>query len=153
MPGLGLLLVLGAALAGCGGQGAVRSPDPGALPLVGGTRVVAQVKQCDTGANAYCAIEVVVLAPSLSTSGELVAIERRVLLEHGWTRAHPDTGEEMAADSPGEKIHLNYATAYGDLLGIDLGWIHRTTAIEMALSKAMFARVPAMSLMMELGST
>jgi hypothetical protein len=148
-----LLLVLGTVLAGCGGQGATRSPQASALPLVAGSQVVTQVKQCDSGANAYCAVEMVVTAPRLSTSAELVRLERKALYAHGWTWAHADTGDEQAADSPGEKIHLSYSTAYGDLKGIDLGWIHRSGAIELALSRAMFGRVPTMSLMMELGPT
>lgn len=150
---MGLLLVLATVLACCGGQGATRSPQASALPLVTGSHVVTQVGQCDSGANAYCAVEMVVTAPGLSTSGELVRLERQTLYAHGWTWAHADTGDELAADSPGQKIHLSYSTAYGDLKGLAFGWIHRSGVIELALSRAMFARVPTMSLMMELGPT
>ena len=48
---------------------------------------------------------------------------------------------------------MTYATAYGDLKGIDLGWIKRSRTITLALSRALFDRASAMSVMLEVGSS
>ena len=60
------------------------------------------------------------------------------LLKLGWSGADARHGDEHAADSPGHKLRLTYATAVGDLQGIDLGWIHRPRTIALALSRAIF---------------
>ena len=54
--------------------------------------------------------------------------------------------------SPGDKLRVTYATAYGDLKDIELGWISRAKPISLALSHAIFDRAAAMSVMLEIGS-
>jgi hypothetical protein len=151
--GLLLLPVLIAGLSACGSSGNDRSPDLARLPLVGGARVVAKATQCDGGANAYCALELVVVDPRFVSSEDLVKQEGDHLLAAGWTRINGDTGDESAAQSPGHKLRVTYATASGDLKGIDLGWIQRSRPIALALSRSLFDRVSAMSVMLELGSS
>ena len=145
------LAALIATLSGCGQGGGHRPPDVARLPLVGGARVVAQTKRCDRGANAYCAVELVVIARRYPTSADLVKGEGLYLGKLGWTSANGDIGEEKAAESPGHQLRLTYATAYGDLKGIDLGWIKRPRPIALALADTLFARASAMSLMLEAG--
>jgi hypothetical protein len=146
--GLAAAVVLG----GCGGNGGTRSPNLGGLPLASGSRVVAQARQCDPGSNAYCAIEIVVTSRSYRTSAELVAGERHTLGRRGWSAGSGPNGDEHAADSPGDKLRVTYATAYADLKDIELGWIKRSHAISLALSRTLFDRAAAMSLMLEIGS-
>jgi hypothetical protein len=151
---LGLALVaLGAALAGCGASGTHHGPNLAALPLVDGANVVAQVRQCDHGANAYCAIEMVVTDHRYRTSTALVDREHEQLRRHGWTGGVGDTAEQKAADSPGHKLRVTYATASGDLRGVDLGSIQRSHRITLALSRALFDQAPAMSIMLEVGAS
>ncbi len=140
-------------LAGCGQIGSSRSPGLDQLPLVDGASVVAQVKQCDKGANAFCAVEAVVVGKGFRSSGELVASEHKHLRKVGWTSMAGDNGDERAAESPGHKLRLTYATAGNDLIGWDLGWIKRSMPIVQALDRQMFDRVPAMSIMLEAGPT
>jgi hypothetical protein len=140
------------ALAGCGQDGSSsRSLSLGQVPLVGGASVIASVKECDKGANAFCAIEAVVVDRSSTSSGALVIGERDRLRTLGWTGAAGDDGNERAADSPGHKLRLTYSTAAGDLTAIDLGWIMRPRAIALTLAHTLFARTPAMSIMLETG--
>ena len=143
-------LALGIAVAGCG-SGAHRVPSLAQLPLVNGATIVEHLRQCDPGTNAYCAIELVVVDRLYPSSTALVLQEKRMLKRSGWTRAGPDTSEEHAADSPGRALRVNYATALGDLTGIDLGWIQRPRTITLALTRTMFDRVPAMSVLLESG--
>jgi hypothetical protein len=138
-------------VAGCGGTG-VRTPDLARLPLVPGTRAMEKVRQCDKGSQAYCAIEMVVVAPKLHTSWQLVNAETRLLSRHRWTAEDAINGDERAAQSPGDKLRVTYATAYADLQGIDLGWIQRDHRITEALSDALFHRGATMSVMLEVGS-
>lgn len=147
-----MVALAAAALGGCGGNGADRSPDLGGLPLAPGSRVVARVQQCDPGSNAYCAIELVVESPTYRTSAGLVSGEKHLLAERGWTADHGSNGDEQAAESPGDKLRITYATAYGDLKDIELGWIKRSHRISLALSHALFDRAAAMSVMLEIGS-
>ncbi len=144
-------LALPAAIAGCGQSGS-KAPDLSKLPLVPGASVVTQAKQCDQGANAYCAWELVVADHRFKSSTDLLISEHRQLISAGWSGADGDTGEQHAADSPGHKLRVTYATADGDLKGIDLGWIRRSRAVTLALSKALFDRVPTLSFMLELGA-
>jgi hypothetical protein len=141
------------ALAGCGQSSASRTPDLTMLPLVGGARIVAQVRQCDRGANAFCSYELVVVDPRYKSSTDLLEGEHRHLRDHGWAGAAPDTGEQRAAESPGNKLRVTYATAFGDLKGIDVGWIKRPWPITAALSRAMYNRASAISVMLETGSS
>jgi hypothetical protein len=147
------LAALALALAGCGGIGASRSPTLGQLPLVDGATVVAQTTQCDKGADAFCAVEAVIADKRFRSSGEFVASEHQHLRKLGWTTMAGDNGDERAAESPGHKLRLTYATAGNDLIGWDLGWIKRPTPIVQALDRQLIDRVPAMSIMLEAGPT
>ncbi|MBV9003779.1 MAG: hypothetical protein JO181_03910 [Solirubrobacterales bacterium] len=152
--GLGLaLLVTAAALAGCGQSAKSRTPDVSQLPLVQGATVVTQVRECDKGANAFCAIELVVADRRYKTSDDLLLSEHHQLLSHGWSGAGGDTGNERAADSPGHKLRLTYATATGDLQGVELGQIKRPGKIWIALSHTLLDQVPALSMMLEVGNS
>jgi hypothetical protein len=140
------------ALAGCGGD-SKNVPEVSKLPLVSGAQVVTQARQCDKGANAFCAIELVVVDRRYKDSLALLLGERDLLRSNGWTGANPDTGEQAADDSPGHKLRVTYATAAGDLKGIDLNWIKRARPVTLALSHAMFAQSPTLSMMLEIGAS
>jgi hypothetical protein len=145
----GCVLVLG----GCGSGGAPKKLAVEQLPLVPGARVVTQAHQCDRGNNAFCAIEAVVVDPHASSSGALVESEHRKLHGLGWTTSAGDDGDEVAADSPGHKLRVTYATAVNDLIGLDEKWIKRPWPIWAALTQSMFKGMPAMSVMIEVGPT
>jgi hypothetical protein len=145
-------LAVGLVAAAACGSGTTRAPDVGKLPLVPGAQVVTTARQCDKGANAFCAIELVVVDKQYRDSLALLLGERDVLKSSGWTGASPDTGEQAADDSPGHKLRVTYATAAGDLKGIDLGWIKRSRSVTLALSHMIFAQAPALSMMLELGA-
>jgi hypothetical protein len=140
-------------LAGCGGSGASRGPSLAGVPLASGTRVVAHVRRCDPGASPYCAIQLVAVGPRYGSSQALLVSERKYLQSIGWSTSNADIGIEHGASSPGQKLRLTYATAALDLQAVDLGWIRRSPAIGRALSRTMFARQPALSLMLETGSS
>lgn len=142
-----------AVIAGCGSSGGPHRPNLSQLPLVDGANVVAQVRSCDRGKNAYCAIELVVVDRRYRTSTDLVEDEHTQLRKHGWTGGQGDFSQQKAADSPGHKLRVTYATASGDLRGVDLGTIQRPREITLALSRAMFDQAPAMSVMLEVGAT
>jgi hypothetical protein len=146
---VGVLLTV--ALAGCGGGGA-RTPDVTRLPMVPGVQVSEQIRQCDLGSQAYCAVEMVIVDPHLHTSWDLVNAETRLLSKRRWTFEDASNGDEHAAQSPGDKMRVTWATAYGDLQGIDLGWIQRSHRLTSALAEALFHRGAAMSVMLEVGS-
>jgi hypothetical protein len=142
--------MLAAAIGGCG-TGGKHQPSLAALPLVKGAAIVAHVRHCDRGANAYCAIELVVIDNLYRSSIALVTSEKQTLKKMGWTRTGPDTSDEHAADSPGRELRVTYATALGELTDIDLGWIQRPRTITLALSQSVFSRAPAMAVMLEPG--
>jgi hypothetical protein len=146
---LSLLLILG----GCGSGAATRTPAVGQIPLVPGAQVAAQARECDPGSSTYCAIELVVLDHRYRSSDTLASDERLHLQKLGWSIANGDTGIETAANSPNHGLRVTYATAGDDLQGIDLGWIKRAQPITMALSKSMFDRDAAMSMMLEVGAS
>jgi hypothetical protein len=139
------------ALAGCGQSGSSSSLSLAQLPLVDGASVITQVRQCDRGANAFCAIEAVIVDRRFTSAGAFVTSERRHLRKLGWTQTAGDNGSESAAESRGLKLRVTYATATADLTGIDLGWIKRPRAIALTLSRTLFGQTPAMSLMLEAG--
>jgi len=142
----------GLLLAGCGGgESSSGPPSLASLPLVDGATVLTQTRQCDRGTNSYCAIEAVVIDRSATSSGALVTREFGHLRALGWTGAAGDNGNERAANSPGHKLRVTYSTAQGDLTGIDLGWIKRPWPITWSLSRTVFERIPAMSIMFETG--
>jgi hypothetical protein len=122
------------------------------LPLVDGARVAVSERVCDKGANPYCALELVVLDDRFRTSTQLVEAEHRLLRSRGWTGVGADTGDEHAAQSPGDQVRVTYATAYGDLKGYAYGWVRRSRSVALALSRAMFAQRTAMSVLLEVGS-
>jgi hypothetical protein len=145
--------VLAALLAGCGASKASRTPSVAQVPLVPGATVAKQVRECDTGSNAYCAIVFVVLDHRYRSSDQLTVDEAHHLRKSGWSVANGDTGVESAANSPSHGLRVTYATALNDLRGVDLGWIKRPRTITLALSDAMFDRSAAMSMMLEVGAS
>ena len=140
------------ALIGCGGSGG-GAPDLNKLPLAPGAHISLKVERCDKGANAFCAYELVVTSSTAKNSETLANDENTLLLEKGWTGANADTGEQRAADSPGHKLRVTYATAYSDLQDIDRGWIKRSRTVTLALSRALFHRTTAMSMLLEVGAS
>jgi len=147
---LALTLVLSA----CGGSGSKSQhlPEVAHVPLVRGAHVVARSQQCDPGANAYCAIQLVVLNRNYRTSNDFLLSERHFLHSHGWTGANGDVGPESAADSPGHKLHLTYAAAGDELSSLEFHWIQRPWPIWSALSNSIWDQTPALSLMLEDGN-
>lgn len=141
------------AVSGCGGSSAGRTPDLAGVPLTPGARVLASVRRCDRGANAFCALQLVIADNRFGNSTELLNAERDQLKSLGWTTANADTGDEHAADSPHHNLHLVYATGALDLKGLDLGWIQRAPVIVRTLSATMFDRASTLSLMLETGSS
>jgi hypothetical protein len=150
VPAAGLAaLTLGA----CGQSQAQRTPDVNKLPLVPGAKVALRVQECDTGANAFCAWELLVVAEHYRSSDELVKAEHALLLKSGWSGADADTGDQHAADSPGHKLRITYATPSGDLRDIVLGSVKRSRKLTLALSHVMFVRSAAMSMLLEVGAS
>jgi hypothetical protein len=144
-------LAVAAAVAACGSQSA-RTPSTSRLPLVTGSSVIVNVRECNHGANPYCAQEMVVEGGQYRSPKDLLFAERNYLRSQGWTSATPNTGVELAAESPGHKLRVTYATALQDLKGIDLSWIARPWSVTSALDRAVFDRVPTMSMLLEVGS-
>jgi hypothetical protein len=143
--GAGLVTV---ALAGCGQSQNLGQAD---VPLLSGARVLKQIKRCDQGSNVFCALDMVVADPRYQSAGEFLKHERRYLRRLGWSLQEGEIKQERSAVSPGRKIRIVYATAAGDLLAIDEGWIRRPSPIALALSRTMFDGVPAISLMVAAG--
>lgn len=141
-------------LAACGAPSpAQRTPTVSQVPLVPGSKIVTQVRRCDSGSNAFCAIDFVVSNGKYISSDILARDESHLLRKQGWSLSQGDTGVQSAANSPGHKLRLTYATAAGDLQQIDLGLIIRPWPITYALSSAMFDRVAAMSMRLEVGAS
>jgi hypothetical protein len=113
--------------------------------------VVAQARRCDQGTNVFCALDMVVVAPGFRSAEALMSEQRRRLRKHGWDLQDTEVGQEQSAISPGQKYRLVYATAAGDLLAVDQGWVQRPRPIALALAQTMFDRVPALSLSLEAG--
>ncbi len=147
---LPLLAALGLASCGSGGD---RVPDLAGVPMLGGAQIVVKIRSCDPGANASCAFQLVVVNHRFRTSQAFLDAQRRRLRELGWTGAYAPNGDEHAVDSPGGRLHLIYATPDGDLIGIDFGWIKRRRAIALALSHAIFAHTPTLSMLVQFGSS
>lgn len=139
------------ALAGCG-HGTARSPlHSEQVPLPPGAEIVTQARQCDRGVNAFCALELVVVDPSLRSSGDLVTLENRALRQAGWSDVTGDAGNERGSNSPGQKLHLNYGTALADLVGQGAGWFKRAPGIGLALSRQFLRHIPAIALALQTG--
>jgi len=139
-----------AVVAGCGHTS--RTPTAAHLPLVPGSSVIVKERECNHGANPYCSVEMVVQNSTYQSPRRLLFDERDYLYHHGWRVASPNTGVELAAESPGHKLRVTYATALQDLKGVDLGWIARPASIKYALDRAVFDHVPTMSVLLEVGS-
>jgi hypothetical protein len=137
--------------AGCGQSARSRSPSVDRVPLVPRTRVFAHVTRCDPGANSYCAVQLVVVG-RYGSSDALLKSERKYLQSLGWGLVNAATGDEHAAESPGHRFHIVFATAALDLKDWDLGWIKRSRMIARALSQTMINRQSALSLMLESGA-
>lgn len=150
---LSLVLLALVALAGCGSATPTRPVSLRQLPLVSGAQIISQTRECDTGSNGFCALEAVVVDHSAANSGALTAAEDHLLHRLGWKSSAGDDGDEVAANSPGQKLRVTFATAIDDLIGLDERWITRASSIKMALDRAMFDRTPAMSIMLEVGPT
>ena len=110
------------------------------------------VRQCTGGSNAYCSLELVVLGPRYRSSRALVLAERDSLRAAGWIGASPTTGDQLANESPHNKLRVTYATAFQDLKGADIDWIKRSWPTISALDQTVFNRTVAMSLLLEIGS-
>jgi hypothetical protein len=143
--GVVVLLAVAVTVAGCG-SGAPRHPNLSSVPLVPGGRVVVRANACDDGANPYCALDVVLVDRKFKSAQALVTNERQWLKRSGWIRVSAQTGDELAADSPADRLRVTYSTAALDLKDIDLGWIKRPRAISLALSDAIYDGAPAMSI-------
>jgi hypothetical protein len=150
---LSFVPVLAAGLAACGQSSSSSTPVLSAVPLADGTEVVSHTRRCDRGANAYCAVQLVVVGAHDRSSVHLLNREAGHLKSLGWTVSNGDTGVESASESPGHELRLTYATAAEDLQGVDLGWIRRSPKITRALSRVMFSRDSALSMMLETGSS
>jgi len=151
-PGL-LVVALSVPIVGCGQSAPARSPSVADVPVAPGAQIVSQTRRCDRGARPYCAVQAVVAGGGYDSSGALLKGERAHLDALGWSHSNGDTNLESAADSPGHTLRLQYGTASADLRAIDLGWIQRSPRIAIALSRVMFDRAPAISLMLETGSS
>lgn len=149
--GVAALALAATALGGCGDSGQ-HTPALSRLPLVPGAQITVRERVCDTGANSYCGWEVVVVDTHYRNSDQLFRAEHRHLLGQGWSGADGDIGDEHAADSPGHKLHVTYATPTGDLKGVDLGWIRRSRPVTLALSRAIFNHEPVISMLLEIGA-
>lgn len=147
------LAALGLAAGGCGAGGSSRAVGVDQIPLPPGALITAQVHRCDRGTNAYCSEQVVVEGQGYTSSADLLITERHLLDHLGWSSAAGTDGMEKGEDSPGHELRMIYATAYGDLLGIDSNWVRRAPPIARALSQAMFDRAPALSIMLVRGSS
>jgi hypothetical protein len=114
--------------------------------------VLLKVHACNGGANAFCALQLVVVATGYPNSNALLDRETQLLGRMHWRRANADTGLQRAAYSPRGKLRLTYATAHGELEGIELGWARRRRAIQVALARTLFVNQPALSLLVEEGT-
>ncbi len=139
-------------LVGCGGGNAAKL-SVSQVPLVPGSRIIARVAECDSGANSYCALALVVQNTRYRNSDQLEKAEHNWIHAAGWRGVGGDTGAENSAESPSRKLRMTYATAYGELQSIDLGLIHRPPAIATALARTMFAPAPVISILLESGSS
>ena len=148
-----VLLAAAVPLAGCAEGSAPGRPALSELPRVARTRVLADVRSCDAGSHPYCAREIVLASPHrFIDSGVLKVAERTLLHNSGWHRTEGQTYDEFAAESPGNRLRVTYATAEQDLLAVDERRIQRPAAIVRALSQTLFQRQPALSVLLQAGS-
>jgi hypothetical protein len=148
-----LAVVLAAGLIAACGAGGDRVPALSRLPLARGLRVTTLLRSCNPGANAFCALQFVVVGSGYS-SGVAMRHAETVLLRHrGWHKANAPVGQELAADSPGDKLRVTYATASDELQAVGLGWIKRPRRLTVALAHDIFARRSALAMVLQLGTT
>jgi hypothetical protein len=119
---------------------------------VDGAHVVTSAGRCDQGANPYCTLELVIVDRNYKSARDLVVAERDLLTHRGWTAVAPPTADELADESPGHNLRVTYATAYGDLKGVDLGWVERSLEVRRSLGEQLFAGAPAISALVQSGS-
>jgi hypothetical protein len=150
---LAIVPALIAALAGCGHGGGGRDVSLKQLPLVPGATIISAVKQCDRGANSFCAVNLVIVDRLYHSSTQLLKAEHVWVHAAGWRGVGGDTDDEKAAESPTHNLRVTYATAFGDLKDIDLELIRRPRQVSLALSHAMFNRSSALSILLEAGSS
>jgi hypothetical protein len=148
---LGAAVVV-AALAGCGNSG-THVPDVSKLPLVPGASIELQERVCDSGSNPYCGWEMVVTSTRYRDADEMFSAEHRLLGSRHWSGADAGSDGSHAAESPDGKLRVTYATPYEDLVGTEINGVRRTQQITLALSKAAFDHTPALSILLELGSS
>ncbi len=148
---LALSAAVALGIAACGGAG-TRTPQASGLPLASGAHVVAQQRTCNAGASSFCGIEMVVSGAGYRSSHQLVLAERDLLRSNGWVGASPDTGDEVANESPQNKLRVTYGTAFDELKAVDLGWFQRSWPIVSALDGSLFNDSPAISVLLEIGS-
>ncbi len=139
-------------VAGCGGGGD-RVPSLRRLPLVPGLQAVASQRVCNTGANAYCALELVLRGHGYASSIHLQKAERLLLQRRGWKKVNAPVGQELAADSPSGRLRVTYAAANMELEAVDLGWVKRSRRITLILSREIFDHQPAMAVLLQIGTT
>ena len=117
-----------------------------------GARVSLEKRVCNRGANAFCALDVIVTAPRYRSSIALLQAEHRLLRRHRWTPANAPVGQELGADSPGDKLRVTYATPSQELQAIEFSYIKRPRAITLALSHDLFANASVLSIELQLGT-
>jgi len=139
-----------AALTGCGGGGD-RSPALSGLPLAPHTQVSVQTRSCNRGSNAFCALDFLLVGQGYRSGRDLLRAETRLLRHHHWVKVNAPVGQELAADSPGQKLHVTYATASQELQAVALGWVKRPRRVTVALSHAMFAEQSVLAVDLQLG--
>lgn len=150
--GVGCLIVLTLVISGCGSSGP-RTPNLDELPVVDGAHISFKLRVCDRGAHAFCAWELLLVAPRMQDPEELMRAEHRYLLAHHWSGGQGDIKPEHAADSPGHRLRVTYATPIYELGGSDQDFIHRSRPLQLELSKAIFARTPALAVLLEIGTS
>jgi hypothetical protein len=150
---LAIVPVLAAVLAGCGHGGSPHDVSLRQLPLVPGAKIVSMVRSCDRGASAFCALDLVIVDPLYHSSEQLLKAEHVWVHAAGWRGVGGDTDDENASESPTHNLRVTYATASGDLKAVDLALIRRPPKIALALSRVMFQRAPALSVLLEAGSS
>ena len=140
-----------ALLTGCG-SGGRHTPELSALPLVSGASFQVKQQVCDSGSNPYCAWELVVAGAGYRNSNALFEAEHRLLLSRHWSGADGDIGSQHAADSPGHRLRVTYANPVDELTGTGIFGVRRSQAIQLALSNAVFAHTPVISMLLEVGA-
>jgi len=147
-----LLCSLSPLIVGCSPDTGPRSPSLSLVPLAPRARVLLQVRACNGGANAFCALQLVVVGSGYPTAHALLDAETHLLRTHHWLKVNADTALERAAYSPGGKVRVTYATAHGELESIELGWTQRRRPITVALAHTLFENRPALALLVENGT-